>query len=69
MSGKSIILLDLLGVHGYSGSPVIVEKTEEVIGVIWCGPVGTDITKDFSFATPITQEDYEKAMNADADSK
>jgi S1-C subfamily serine protease len=56
-----ILLLDLTGVPGFSGSPVVLETTKEVIGVVY-GPGGMKRYSDFELATPITREDYEKAV-------
>jgi hypothetical protein len=58
--GNPMLLLDLSGWPGYSGSPVILEKTGEVIGLVSGRP--TKRTADFELATPITQADYERAM-------
>ena len=58
-----MILLDLLGVPGFSGSPVILENTGEVIGIIY-GPGPTERIFGFEWATPITQEDYLSAIDA-----
>lgn len=57
---KQLILLDLFGVPGFSGSPVIQQKTGQVIGVI-LGPGPTPRSTGFEWATPITQRYYEKA--------
>ena len=58
---KPMILLDLFAVKGFSGSPVIVEKTGEVIGIVF-GPGPIKRSKDFTFATPIAQSDYGLAI-------
>lgn len=60
---QSMILLDLFGVPGFSGSPVILERTGEVMGIIY-GPGPTERTFGFEWATPITQEDYLSAIDA-----
>lgn len=62
-SSQPMILLDLFGVPGFSGSPVILESTGEVIGIIY-GPGPTERSFGFEWATPITQEDYLSAINA-----
>jgi len=62
-SNQPMILLDLLGVPGFSGSPVILERTGEVIGIIY-GPGPTERIFGFEWATPITQEDYLSAIDA-----
>lgn len=56
-----MLLLDLTGVPGFSGSPVILKNTGQVIGVVQ-GPSFTKRTADFEWATPITQKDYNKAI-------
>lgn len=58
--GHSILLLDLGGIPGFSGSPVLLEKTEEVIGVVY-GPGPIERSADLEWATPITRQDYEQA--------
>lgn len=59
-SSRSMILLDLFGVPGFSGSPVILQKTGQAIGVIF-GPGPTKRNYGFEWATPICQGDYLKA--------
>ena len=62
--GGPIILLDLIGAPGFSGSPVVLERTGEVIGVVM-GSIKTparDHYYAFEGATPITQADYEAAL-------
>jgi S1-C subfamily serine protease len=56
-----MLLLDLLGVPGFSGSPVILVRTGEAIGVVY-GPGPTPRIFGFEWATPITYRDYEKAI-------
>ena len=63
LSSQPMILLDLFGVPGFSGSPVILESTGEVIGIIY-GPGPTERSFGFEWATPITQEDYLSAIDA-----
>jgi len=60
---QPMILLDLIGVPGFSGSPVILESTGEVIGIIY-GPGPTERIFGFEWATPITQKEYFSAINA-----
>lgn len=60
--GKPMILLDLIGVPGFSGSPVIFEKTGEAMGVIF-GPGPTKRGFGFEWATPITMEKYLIALS------
>jgi len=62
-NSQPMILLDLFGVPGFSGSPVILESTGEVIGIIY-GPGPTERRFGFEWATPITQEDYLSAIDA-----
>jgi len=61
--GKNMLLLDLTGVKGFSGSPVVLEKTQEVIGIVY-GPGGIDRYLGFEWATPITKKDYKNAINS-----
>jgi S1-C subfamily serine protease len=56
-----MFLLDLVGVPGFSGSPVILLKTGETIGVVF-GPGPTQRTLGFEWATPITADIYNKAV-------
>ena len=60
-SSQQMILLDLLGVPGFSGSPVILEKNGQAIGIIY-GPGPTKRGFGFEWATPIYQKDYLKAI-------
>lgn len=55
-----MLLLDLPGGSGFSGSPVILKDTGEVIGVVY-GPGPTERIFAFEWATQITKDDYEKA--------
>jgi S1-C subfamily serine protease len=55
-----MILLDLAGVPGFSGSPVVLTDTNEVIGVVF-GPGPTKRAFGFEWATPFTPGDYSKA--------
>ena len=62
--GSPMLLLDLIGAPGFSGSPVVLERTGEVIGVVM-GSIKTRATDHyyaFEGATPITQADYEAAL-------
>ena len=56
-----MLLLDLTGVPGFSGSPVILEGTGMVVGVVY-GPGPTPRTAGFEWATPLTLEDYTRAV-------
>ena len=62
--GSPILLLDLIGAPGFSGSPVVLERTGEVVGVVM-GSIRTPASDHhyaFEGATPITQADYEAAL-------
>ena len=58
-----MILLDLQGVPGFSGSPVILKETGEVIGTVF-GPGPTKRIFGFEWATQITKNDYKQAMHS-----
>lgn len=60
-SGNLMLLLDLVGVPGFSGSPVILVRTAEVIGIVF-GPGPTPRLFGFEWATPITHRDYARAL-------
>ena len=59
-SGKPMLLLDLTGVPGFSGAPVVLSATGEVIGVVF-GPGRTQREYDLEWATPITRRDLKRA--------
>jgi S1-C subfamily serine protease len=59
--GVPLLLLDLTGAPGFSGSPVVLERTGEAIGIVF-GPGHMRRFQDFEFATIITHKDYEMAM-------
>lgn len=59
-AGPPSLLLDLFGVPGFSGSPVVLEETGEVIGVVY-GPGPTQRTFGFEWATPVTRHVYDAA--------
>ncbi len=61
--GKPMLLLDLTGVPGFSGAPVLLQETGEVIGVVF-GPGRTERQYDLEWATPITVDDAEQARKA-----
>lgn len=56
-AGTPMLLIDLIGVPGFSGSPVILQRTSEVIGIVY-GPGPTKRTSGFEWATPISKQDY-----------
>jgi hypothetical protein len=51
-----MLLLDLTGVPGFSGAPVVLRESGEVFGVVF-GPGRTQRQYDLEWATPITQQD------------
>ncbi len=63
LNAQSMLLLDLPGVPGFSGSPVVLEKTGEVIGVVF-GPGPTKREAAFEWATPISKENYHEALKS-----
>jgi hypothetical protein len=64
--GVPQLLLDLTGVPGFSGSPVVFESTGEVIGIVF-GPGLINRSSNFEWATQITQSDYELAIKLSND--
>ena len=59
------LLLDMTSVPGFSGSPVVLERTGEVIGVVLgTGPIRH--SANFELATPITRSDYDKIIRGTA---
>ena len=59
-SGKPMLLLDLTGVPGFSGAPVVLSATGQVVGVVF-GPGRTQREYDLEWATPITRRDLKHA--------
>ncbi len=57
--GKPMLLLDLTGIPGFSGAPVALRETGEVIGVVF-GPGRTRREYDLEWATPITRKDLKR---------
>lgn len=57
----TMLLLDLLGVPGFSGSPVILRKSGHVVGVVF-GPGPTQRAFGFEWATPFYKGDYDRIM-------
>jgi len=57
-----MLLTDLTGVPGFSGSPVILQRTGEVIGVV-SGPGPTNREFGFEWATPLSKQEYIKAIS------
>lgn len=58
--GKPMLLLDLTGVPGFSGAPVVLAATGEVIGLVF-GPGRTERQYDLEWATPILRRDLKRA--------
>lgn len=54
--GRSMLLLDLTGIPGISGGPVVLARTGEVVGVVF-GPGRTGREYDLEWATPLTAKD------------
>ena len=59
-----LLLLDLAGAPGFSGSPVVVERSGKVVGVVRGSVKRSGIGSDYTLegATPITQVDYDEAI-------
>ena len=55
------LLLDLISVRGFSGSPVILDSTGHVIGVVW-GTGNIERSLGFQLVTPISLADYDEAI-------
>ncbi len=62
-TGKPLLLLDLAGVPGFSGSPVVLDRTGQVIGVVF-GPGPIDRSASFEFATPLDAQVLAAAIDA-----
>lgn len=60
-SSEAMLLLDLLGVPGFSGSPVILRRSGHVVGVVY-GPGPTQRAFGFEWATPFSKDDYDTIM-------
>jgi hypothetical protein len=60
--GRPMLLLDLTGVPGFSGAPVILESSGEVIGVVY-GPGRTERVYDLEWATPLTESDHARWLS------
>jgi S1-C subfamily serine protease len=60
-SSGMMLLLDLLGVPGFSGSPVILRQSGHVVGVVY-GPGPTQRAHGFEWATPLYKDDYDAIM-------
>ena len=58
--GKPMLLLDLTGVPGFSGAPVVLAATGEVIGLVF-GPGRTEREYDLEWATPLLRRDLKAA--------
>ncbi len=63
-----MLLLDLLGVPGFSGSPVILAKKGQVVGVVF-GPGPTRRAFGFEWATPINKDFYEEVFSKSTNEK
>ena len=63
LDSEPILLLDLIGIKGFSGSPVVLEQTGETIGVVY-GPGPISREAGFEIATPVSQLDYKRAVGA-----
>ncbi len=61
-SSETMLLLDLLGVPGFSGSPVILRQSGHVVGVVY-GPGPTQHAFGFEWATPFYKGDYDTIMS------
>jgi len=61
---QAMLLLDLTGVPGFSGAPVILEASGEVVGVVY-GPGRTDRVYDFEWATPLTENNLRQALGGE----
>jgi hypothetical protein len=61
--GRPMLLLDLTGVPGFSGAPVILESSGEAIGVVY-GPGRTERVYDLEWATPLIERDLAQAFAA-----
>jgi hypothetical protein len=61
---RPMLLLDLTGVPGFSGAPVILRDSGEVIGIVF-GPGRTERQFDLEWATPISAEDRKRALAAE----
>jgi hypothetical protein len=58
-AGMPMLLLDLTGVPGFSGAPVVLSQSGEVIGVVF-GPGRTQRQYDLEWATPLTLQDLKR---------
>ncbi len=59
-----LLLLDIEGAPGFSGSPVVLERSGRVVGVVRGSAKGATTTYGYNpqGATPITQADYDATM-------
>ena len=58
-SDHPMLLLDLQGAPGFSGGPVVLARTREVVGVVY-GPGPTSRLAGFEWATPLTFSRFER---------
>jgi S1-C subfamily serine protease len=63
--GEPMLLLDIFGTNGLSGGPVVHVETGAVIGVV-LGPGRIKRELGMQLATPITVQDYQEAIQAQA---
>jgi hypothetical protein len=63
MNGSPAILLDLFGIAGFGGAPVILESTGRAIGLI-PGPGFAKGSQGFQWVMPVTEPNYRRAINA-----
>jgi hypothetical protein len=61
MGERETVLLDLVGVNGYSGSPVVVAETGAVIGVVY-GRGAINRIVGFEWVTPISAVELQRAL-------
>lgn len=61
--GASMLLLDLTGVPGFSGGPVILRESGEVIGVVF-GPGRTRREYDLEWATPLSKPSLDQLLSS-----
>ena len=60
-NSRPMLLLDLHGVPGFSGSPVTLARSGDVVGVVY-GPGPTEPAFGFEWATPVSKDFYRRAL-------